>query len=189
MDLVSGLEPWETEDWVPSGDDLPAWLAELRERHRAALDEFAKSIAGVTDTEADVEASARAWRREVQAAVAEGREPPKREAGEVIGEARVAVAREDAGYARRVLAEVGVEVLTAIRERRDEFINDFYFRSSVALRHAIGRGPNGLTEADRQRIARATAGESEDSMPDVSDPANDALTNLGAQEASNAAAA
>jgi hypothetical protein len=63
---IAGLHPWENENWLPGGDDLPDWLTALRKRHLAAVAEYRTSIASVIDTSAQIEADARAWRRSVR---------------------------------------------------------------------------------------------------------------------------
>jgi hypothetical protein len=81
--------------------------------HKLAL----SGDAGVVDTGAQVESEARAWRRSVRDAVAQGKPPPQREAAE-IGEATVQVAQEDADFARRGVAETCVETLAELRRRK-----------------------------------------------------------------------
>jgi hypothetical protein len=80
---IAGLHAWEMPTWLPSGDDLPDWLAALRERHVAAVSEYHAAIAGVVDAAGRVDGDARAWRRSVRDALAAGKPPPEREQGAV----------------------------------------------------------------------------------------------------------
>lgn len=181
-----GLEEWERADFIaPSDDGLPDWLRELRAKHLSALDEFQKSIANVADTTTSVEASNRAHRRAVRDAIAAGEEPPSREHGNEVGTAQVQVGQEDALFARYELAEVTCEVLAAIRERREDFTEHF-FNASEPLRRALFKGPDGMTEDDRARKARAGEIAREPSMVDVDDPQQSQFARLGKQEVHSA---
>lgn len=175
---IAGLNAWEQPDWLPSGDNLPDWLAELRAKHLAAVDEFRKSIGGVANVEGQIDADARAWRREVRDALAQGKPAPTREQPPEVSTARVEIAQDDAAFARRELAEVGIEILTELRARMGDFA-PFFYDASDALRFAIGKGPDGLTEEERQRRERLNASVTEVDVPDVDDPDSAALTQLG----------
>jgi len=169
---INGLEPHEQATWLPAGDGLPAWLQELREQHLAAVDEYRKAVAGVLAVSAESAADARAWRRAVRDAVAEGRTPPEREhtATAEVGAARVEVAKEDAYVARLELAETCLTIIEAVRENRTEW--DEYSRgASAEMRAAVGAAAVGASdEADRARAERRAQAEAEDAIVDLSDP-------------------
>lgn len=188
---IAGLNDWELPDWIaPEGDELPDWLAALRKLHADALAEYMRAVSGVVDTADGAEADARAWRREVRDAVAVGKEPPPPPAhGAEVGEARVQVAEEDALFARRKLAEVSIEVLGAIRMKRSEFDPDHFYRASPALRNALFRGPDGLTEAERVRRERLAVDAAEPSMVDLHDPDHAPFTGDDGKELADANAA
>lgn len=180
---IAGLQAWETVAWLPSGDDLPQWLLDAKATHAAALDEYLKAIGGVVDTSAQIDTSARQHRREVRNAVAEGREPPVRQADPDVSDAQREVALEDAQYARDELAVVACDVLATIRQHRDEFGNALYLASSPELRLALG----GFAEHERLRQERQRFVEAEPDIVDLSDPAHAQYTSLD-QEPTHAAA-
>jgi hypothetical protein len=117
----AGAEAWARKDFLPSGDDLPDWLRSLGEQHRAAVEELEKSVGAVVGGRESVEASARAWRRAVRDAVAQGAEPPARTFDPDVVAATVAVGEEDVAFARDALASLSVAILDQLRTRRDEF--------------------------------------------------------------------
>jgi hypothetical protein len=181
---IAGLQPWETVAWLPSGDDLPQWLVDAKAKHAAALDEYLKAVGGVVDTSAQIDTSARQHRREVRNAVAEGREPPVRQADPDVSDAQREVALEDAQYARDELAVVACEVLDTIRQHREDFSEQLYLASSPELRLALG----GFAEVERLRQERQRFVEAEPQIVDLSLPENDHLTKLN-QEETHASAA
>jgi hypothetical protein len=185
MTDVTGLHEWERREWIaPSDEGLPDWLRDLRAKHLASLDEYERSIAGVVNTSAHVQAEARAWRREVRDALAQGKPPPERNLPPEVGEATVEIAVDDTGLARDELAIVCTSILEELRLRADDFAAHF-FEASSGLRAALFRGPDGLDEPERQRRERLLA---EVAVVDITDPTNAALTELGQQEAINVTA-
>jgi hypothetical protein len=185
---VAGLNAWEVETWLPPATaDEPDWLSELRKRHLAAVDEYTRAISAVIDGGEAIEAANRAHRRAVRDAVAAGREPPKREHDPDVDSAVEQVATEDTQAARVELAVVSCEILNSIREPEHaaEF-QAFFFAASAQLRFALGRGPapDGLDEAERQRIARQTTAKEEDSLPDIDSDEGRRLSQLGENESS-----
>lgn len=190
MTSIAGLAAWEAESWIADGDDLPAWLAALRKRHLAAVDEYAKSVSYVVDSAAQIEADNRAHRRAVRDAIAAGKEPPTRAQTPEVDEAVVDVAAEDSEWARMELAAECVEILDEIRGHLHEFPIDVFLRSSPEFRFALARGPqggDGMTEDERQRKARQENEEQPDDIIDIDDPANAAFTKADPEVMQNAA--
>jgi hypothetical protein len=188
MTDVTGRHDWESRGWIaPSDEGLPAWLRDLRATHLVSLDEYERSIAGVVNTSAQVQAEARAWRREVRDALAQGKPAPERKLLPEVGEATVEIAVDDTGLARDELAVTCTSILEELRLRADDFAAHF-FEASPGLRAALFRGPDQLDEAERKRRERLTASVTEVAVVDVTDPASAALTQLGQQEAINVTA-
>src|SRR5436190_14887348 len=73
---ISDLSAWERRTWLPSGDDLPDSLAELRQRHLNAIAEFETAVAAAVTLQTELEDAARSYRRDLRDAVASGQEPP-----------------------------------------------------------------------------------------------------------------
>jgi hypothetical protein len=180
---------WERGDWIfssPPSDDLPSWLAEQHALHTSALNEYYAAISGVVNLSEKVGADARAWRRSVRDALADGRTPPVREQTAEHGEAAIEIAADDAEHARRELAFVCLDILTVLREHMDDFA-PYFGGASAELRFALGRGPDGLTEDERKRRERLVNVSSEPAVPDVDE--HPELANLGQQEVHDVAAA
>jgi hypothetical protein len=176
MSAIAGLFPWEMADWIsPTGEDLPGWLEALRQTHADALTQYQAAVSGAVDVAAEVEAAQRAWRLDVRAAVAAGRTPPERGQATEVGAAQVEVAREDAVALRDELAVTACEVLDQLRGRVDD-LGPHFARFSPELHTAIGRGPDGLREPERERIARQRNAESEPAIANVAEEALDAIS-------------
>ncbi len=188
QDVIGGLAAWEVESWIgPIDEDAPTWLRDAKARHAAAIKEFTKAVSYVVDRSGQIEAANRAHRRAVRDAVMASKEPPVREHAVEVGEAQVAVAAEDAEYARGALAELAVEILNEVRCHLHECNLSTFEHASPDLRYAIGRGPDGMTEADRQRMERQR--NEPTGIIDIDDPAMSGFTELGQQEASHASTA
>jgi hypothetical protein len=176
--------------FLPDGDDLPPWLAELRKRHQAALDEYERAVGYAVDVEGQQEADNRAYRRAVRDALRAGQAPPPPPQAREVGELEVEIFVEEAGFAREQLATTACEILNEVRGHLNELDHDIFLRGASEFRFALARGPrggDGLTEADRQRIARQK-GDTR-GIVDLTDPANASVGELGDQEVVTSAAA
>jgi hypothetical protein len=182
-DAIAGLYPWEVDTWLglPAGDDLPDWLLDVRTKLADALAEYHAAVRGVVNVGERVDSEARAWRRQVRDALANGRPAPEREHSSEVDQAQVEIATEDSEHARRELASTCIEVLATLRENIVDF-GPYWEGASSELRFALDRGPFGIEEAERLRKERLSAQVAELAVPDVDDPENTALTQLGKQE-------
>ena len=66
---ILDLQPFELPDWMPAGENLPPWLADLRAKHLAATDNYTQTIRGLADASAASEVANRQHRRAVRDAI------------------------------------------------------------------------------------------------------------------------
>jgi hypothetical protein len=161
--------PWERPDWISAEPTGEAWVDKLREQHADALNEYEAAVNYVLTIDAKADADARAWRRKVRDAVANGTPVPERERGLApeVAKATVEVATEDARYAADELAVTCVQILGELRRRRGDFAAH-YFSASPALRMALGKGPDGVDQRERERRERQASADGVDDLSDLS---------------------
>jgi hypothetical protein len=170
---VLGAQPYQLPTWLgaePTGLDFID--GDLRERHIAACGVFAEAVEAEGLAVREQGAEGASHRAAVRAAVAVGSEPPVAP-DPAVGEAKVSVAREDVGRAETALAEIAVEALATLRQRRVE-VEPVLTHLSAALQHNLRAGPGGRiasrVEAVRAELATLESGPAIEIIPDTPAP-------------------
>jgi hypothetical protein len=166
---VVGLPPHEQADWLPVGDDLPSWLRELGDLHRAAVVEHEDAVMAVVVAEAEKKDAARLWRRQLREALAVGEPAPERDFDPEAQQAQIEIAQEDSLAARDTLARTVVAILAELRSRRDE-LRPYFDQFPPALSESLARGPSGVIVFAREILRDQLKYLDEPDVVDLSDP-------------------